>query len=316
MISIVIPTFNRVDPLRETINSIKSQSTDGWECIIVDDWSEESNYKKIMELVSDDSRFIVKRRPSHRLKGPSSCRNFGVELSTFNLVMFLDSDDVLKNDSVKIRTETYNKNPSFLFYIFPMSMVDEQGVLETKYIEDKKTDELINDFVSLNFPWNVTAPMYKKEYFNSVRGFDESLSVFEDPELAIRILLNSNHNYNLFKISDSLYKLDNQIKKSKTSYFNSLNKFYDKIYALKFIGNNSKAQRLLRNRFFKIINGNRINNQNKLEFKLFLKRIKRFFLLTYKQKIGIKLIIFLNTFFYKKKGYYLIKKIINNHLLE
>ena len=77
LISIIIPTFNRAHLILHTLESIKNQTYNEWECIIVDDGSTDNTEDVLKKYIDTDSRFRYFKRPLNHTKGPSSCRNFG-----------------------------------------------------------------------------------------------------------------------------------------------------------------------------------------------------------------------------------------------
>lgn len=117
-ISIIIPSFNRVRLLRETINSVRFQSFKNWECIIIDDGSTEENFNTIKTIIQDDFRFSLIQRRSKFLKGPSSCRNIGIIHARANFMMFLDSDDILSKDCLEYRVNKARSAKDFDLWIF------------------------------------------------------------------------------------------------------------------------------------------------------------------------------------------------------
>ena len=59
MISIIIPNYNKSLYLEETIESIKKQTVQVWECIIIDDNSSDNSLEIINKLTLNDKRFII-----------------------------------------------------------------------------------------------------------------------------------------------------------------------------------------------------------------------------------------------------------------
>ncbi len=91
MFSVVIPTHNRSEKLLRAINSVRSQFTETWEIIVVDDASCSEEAERIAFVVADcpDARLI-------RLDtnvGGGEARNIGVAAAQFPFIAFLDSDD-------------------------------------------------------------------------------------------------------------------------------------------------------------------------------------------------------------------------------
>ncbi|QLC67497.1 glycosyltransferase [Flavobacterium sp. LPB0248] len=99
LISIVIPTFNRENLIKETLQSIIIQTYSNWECIIVDDGSSDKTVDVVKEFIKKDSRFSLYCL-GH--KGVSSARNYALSKISGEFIQFLDSDDLLdENKFVK-----------------------------------------------------------------------------------------------------------------------------------------------------------------------------------------------------------------------
>lgn len=100
-VSIIIPVYNRQDLLGETLNSVLKQSHENWECIIVDDGSEDNTGQVGRDYATRDGRISFLERPIKRSKGAASCRNFGLEKVKGDFIQFLDSDDILHPEKLE-----------------------------------------------------------------------------------------------------------------------------------------------------------------------------------------------------------------------
>ena len=96
LISIIIPTYNRAHLIGETLDSISVQTYKNWECIVVDDRSNDQTAQVVRKYVEQDSRFRYHLRPHDKPKGANACRNYGFELSTGDYINWFDSDDLMK----------------------------------------------------------------------------------------------------------------------------------------------------------------------------------------------------------------------------
>ncbi|UZD23934.1 glycosyltransferase family 2 protein [Algoriphagus halophytocola] len=94
LISVIVPTFNRVKELERCISSVIKQSYPNWELIIIDDRSTDDSFELIQQTIKSDSRIKLLKRSTNRHKGANACRNFGVEKSKGKYIAFLDSDDL------------------------------------------------------------------------------------------------------------------------------------------------------------------------------------------------------------------------------
>lgn len=88
-ISIITPTYNRRETLLRAIASVRAQTFDDYEHIVVDDGSTDGTADIVADM--QDSRLRYVRFDERR--GANAARNHGIGLAKSNLVTFLDSDD-------------------------------------------------------------------------------------------------------------------------------------------------------------------------------------------------------------------------------
>jgi glycosyltransferase involved in cell wall biosynthesis len=102
-VSVIVPAHNAAASLRETLASVAAQSYDGWECIVVDDASDDCT---ATSAIGVDPRIACVR--SDRNLGPAGARNLGLERATGELVAFLDADDLWLPDYLTRQTAAYD----------------------------------------------------------------------------------------------------------------------------------------------------------------------------------------------------------------
>ncbi|SEG43826.1 Glycosyltransferase involved in cell wall bisynthesis [Algoriphagus boritolerans DSM 17298 = JCM 18970] len=72
---------------------VREQSFEDWELVMVDDGSTDQTWEILNDVAVTESRIKIDQRPENRTKGPSPCRNIGVENSSGLYIAFLDADD-------------------------------------------------------------------------------------------------------------------------------------------------------------------------------------------------------------------------------
>lgn len=90
IVSIVIPTYNQAHLLRECLESVRAQTLGAWECIVVNNYSDDDTVA--VALSFGDARIRVENFRNNGVIAAS--RNVGIRMATAPWVAFLDSDDV------------------------------------------------------------------------------------------------------------------------------------------------------------------------------------------------------------------------------
>ncbi len=101
-VSVIVPVYNVQDYIEECICSISSQSYQDIEILAVNDGSKDSSREILEKLQKNDSRIVILDKENG---GLSDARNYGIKHSTGNYYLFVDGDDVIHKDTVKVLYE-------------------------------------------------------------------------------------------------------------------------------------------------------------------------------------------------------------------
>jgi glycosyltransferase involved in cell wall biosynthesis len=95
VISVIVPAYNAAATIIQTLKSIATQTFTHWECIIVDDGSQDDTVNVAKAFIKDDPRFQL-----HSIKNSGVCvaRNTAVAYSTGKYLFPLDADDYIHSD--------------------------------------------------------------------------------------------------------------------------------------------------------------------------------------------------------------------------
>lgn len=151
-LSIIVPVYQVKQYLERCINSLLSQSFSDYEIVLVDDGSTDGS-QDLCDVFADQYHNItVIHKPNG---GLSSARNAGIELTTSEYIMFVDADDLIHANSVKLE----------------MKALEEYGAdaLICSFRRFKEEDEIVSqtalesiDGISLLF-----GPEVGKNFFNN-----------------------------------------------------------------------------------------------------------------------------------------------------
>lgn len=111
-VTIITPTFKRLNSLREAIKSVQDQSYPNWEQIIVSDGFEK-DVKDMVESLQDSRVSYYFTYPLHVMGNYQ--RNYALKYATGEYILYLDDDNILfENCLKKMTTGFYNKDIGYV----------------------------------------------------------------------------------------------------------------------------------------------------------------------------------------------------------
>lgn len=187
-ISVITPTFNRLALLRETIASVQAQEFGDWEMIVVDDGSSDGTQAELARIAAADPRIRFVQREG-AAKGGNVCRNLGLRAARSDLIVLLDSDDVLLPHCLGGRAAMMDCNQQLDFAVYPAKIFFRQpGDCDLAYHPMRQGDDLLR-FLSHECVWEITGPVWRKAFLAGLGGFDESLKSMQDLDLHVRAIV-------------------------------------------------------------------------------------------------------------------------------
>ncbi|VAX38082.1 hypothetical protein MNBD_UNCLBAC01-1348 [hydrothermal vent metagenome] len=179
--SIIIPTYNRKEFLKITINSVLQQTFDNFELIIVDDGSSDYTHDFVKGL--SDKRIVYEYQEN---RGVSAARNRGIKLSRGDWVVFLDSDDKFVPEKLFKTFEFINQFPAIKVF-----HTEELWYRSGKFLNQKKKHKKPDGDVYLKvLPIcciSISTIVLHKNIFEDIGLFDESLISCEDYDFLLRL---------------------------------------------------------------------------------------------------------------------------------
>ncbi|MBQ8298808.1 MAG: glycosyltransferase family 2 protein [Clostridia bacterium] len=98
-VSIITPSYNREKLLKNAYNSLIKQTNKAFEWIVVDDGSVDNTEKVVKELISENKIEIKYHKKPNG--GKHTALNEGYDIATGELIVILDSDDILTEDAIE-----------------------------------------------------------------------------------------------------------------------------------------------------------------------------------------------------------------------
>lgn len=188
LVSVIVPVYNGELFLDRCINSVKSQTYENWEMLLVNDGSLD-NSKKIIEKYTSDPR--IKYFENKKNLGIAATRNRAIEYSKGSYLALLDQDDEWLPQKLEKQISLFEKLDNSYGLVYSNLSVkysDGRELEAKKEIEPlRDVDQNFEKLVISNFIYSPTV-MIKRDAIQKVGGFNESiLWGGDDYELWLRI---------------------------------------------------------------------------------------------------------------------------------
>lgn len=182
--SVVIPTFNRADFLREAVQSVLDQTFGDYEVIVIDDGSTDHT-SKVLDGFSDERIVIV---DNDRGSGGAGTRNTGIFRAKGQWVAFLDDDDIWFAEKLQKQYETLQAASPDIGMIYTGHLRFRQTVKET-YLEFKPTlhGDIFADLLYKNSMAGFYSVVIRRDILLSLGGLDERFPAQQDHDLYVRV---------------------------------------------------------------------------------------------------------------------------------
>lgn len=184
MISVIVPVYNVKDYLDQCIQSIVSQTYSQFECILVDDGSNDGSGEICDSWQQKDSRIIVVHQEN---QGVSAARNKGLQNAKGDYVTFIDSDDWVDADYLQSLIKPFQQDSPDLVVIGLIQEYPNGNRIVYKPSDSYSfilNKESVESFIDLNQKFLLYGPvvkLYKRDIIEKhYVCFDVSCSYGED----------------------------------------------------------------------------------------------------------------------------------------
>ena len=179
-ISVVIPTFNRINLVARAIDSVLKQSLNPYEIIVVDDGSDDGT----SEMIQNKYKSI--KLIQQQNNGVSAARNNGIKHAKGDWIALLDSDDEWIEKKLENQVDRLIKTPEYDF-CHTNEIWIRNGVRVNQRKKHEKYGGYIFDICLDICRISPSSVLFRKNILDHVGWFDDQLPVCEDYDLWLRI---------------------------------------------------------------------------------------------------------------------------------
>ncbi|HFJ9488404.1 glycosyltransferase family 2 protein [Bacillus cereus] len=208
LISIVTPSYNASSFIKETIQSVQSQTYTNWEMIIIDDVSKDNTCELIKEEIKKDNRIRLIELQENR--GAAIARNTGINNARGKYVAFLDSDDLWLPEKLE-KQLTFMQNNDVAFSFTGYQIMNQDGTLTDKIVH---VPEKINyNGLLKNTIIGCLTVMLDIEKLGKVQM--PNIRTRQDTATWLKILRKGHYAYGLDEVLSKYRKVENSISSKK-----------------------------------------------------------------------------------------------------
>lgn len=183
----IIPLYNKVDTISRSIKSVLNQTYSNFELIIIDDGSIDGSGEIVSQFNDSRIRFY-----SQKNSGLPATRNRGIQLSSSELITFLDADDEWLPSFLETVLKLYSEYPSCGIYAtgYKLCRNRRSHTVRSSLIHDTFTGIIPSYFkVAPHNPFCAITVLIPKHTFETVGYFNPQSRMAEDIEMWTKIAM-------------------------------------------------------------------------------------------------------------------------------
>ena len=185
MISVIVPVYNVETYLEECLDSIQNQTYTDFEVLLVNDGSTDGSQAICERYCQADKRFRLMNQTN---QGLSAARNKGVEISTGEYIVFVDSDDIIKTNYLEKLMQYMTEDVDIVESQFTVSNEEflAKSFKEPSILFEGNSQEAVKIFPKHVLNVNAVTKLYRRSIVEAVPYIDGV--IFEDVYCGIGML--------------------------------------------------------------------------------------------------------------------------------
>lgn len=194
LVSVIVPTFNRLKWISMCLDSIKAQTYPHIETLVIDDGSTDGT---VAWLKSQPDYSFVRVHEQPKNGGASIARNDGIRLARGELIAFIDSDDALLPTHIETAVNVFREHPNTGLFCCDSTIIGPEGDVLFggrtwhQIQSEQRSHPVQTGFRSLCniFEFSHIFPGFTlpKAVFEKIGDFDQSIFPMDDYDLSLRV---------------------------------------------------------------------------------------------------------------------------------
>lgn len=184
LVSVIIPTYKRLDTVMRAVKSVLDQTYESIECIVVNDNDPDDDYsmdlKKQFQRYTDDKRVRFLHQPVH--KNGAAARNYGIEQAKGEFIAFLDDDDWWKKEKIEKQIKFLKCQDKNCAAVSTLAQFYKNGKIVRKTIP-YSTEKILLKILGREIEVLTPSVLIRRECLDKCGYFDERLRRHQEVQL-------------------------------------------------------------------------------------------------------------------------------------
>ena len=200
-ISVYITSFNKEKYLEKSIVSVLNQSLKPYDLVIIDDFSSD-NSREIITAFKNSYPDFIKTVFNEQNNGAARSRNQAISMCEGEIITYLDGDDIFYENKIKTEYDCLVKSANTQVVYSNFNYIDANGTPLKMFSSENDNPPEGNIFKNtfmrdykVSSGGNYIYEMFYKSSYLNAGEYDESINIWEDWDLRIRMSKNSNYKY-------------------------------------------------------------------------------------------------------------------------
>lgn len=200
LISVVVPVYNAQRYLRETCDSILTQTFTNFEILLVDDHSSDDSFSIMQQIASENCR-VQALRPPQRCGGPAGPRNFGIAHARGRYIALCDADDLWMKNKLAAQMEVMMSSGARMCSAEAKRFSDKEGINLDDYnigrqvewrrvglLENQLKNKIVTSSVVVERKMLLKYPFKEDARYRVVEDYDAWLRIIEENKFCAKLL--------------------------------------------------------------------------------------------------------------------------------
>jgi glycosyltransferase involved in cell wall biosynthesis len=170
-VSVIIPAFNAVTFLPDSVQSIAAQTFQDYEMIIVNDGSTDQTEAWLAQITDSRIKLI-----SQTNQGTARARNAGIAQAQGEYIALLDADDRWEATKLEKQVKLLDQDPRIGLVYTWVAVIDRHGNPTGKICKNNLAGDVWENLIEHNAIESCSAPLIRRQCFEQVGYFDPEIS--------------------------------------------------------------------------------------------------------------------------------------------